>query len=156
LTIGEKDLADLAFSGLSSHLTEKMGGGGHDFTAVNQVLQRAVIHENRARDHRSHGRFKEARRDKKKQVVNLVDEESVDMPWPISCSFLKPNDGNREEMRYMFDVSKCDKLFDLLVQGGVIKLKEGHVIPAADLLAKRKYCKWNDSYRHTTNECHYF
>jgi hypothetical protein len=48
-SIGEKDLADLAFSGLSSHLREKMEG--HDFTDVNQVLQCAMIHENRARDH---------------------------------------------------------------------------------------------------------
>jgi hypothetical protein len=39
---------------------------------------------------------------------------------PISCSFLKPNGGRREEMRYTFDVSKCDHLFDLLLQGGVI------------------------------------
>jgi hypothetical protein len=37
LTIGEKDLADLAFADLSSHLREKMEG--HDFADVNQVLQ---------------------------------------------------------------------------------------------------------------------
>jgi hypothetical protein len=39
---------------------------------------------------------------------------------PISCSFLKPNGGQREEIRYTFDVSKCDRLFDLLHWGGVI------------------------------------
>jgi hypothetical protein len=39
---------------------------------------------------------------------------------PILCSFLKPNGGWREEMRYSFDVSKCDRLFDLLLWGGVI------------------------------------
>jgi hypothetical protein len=38
----------------------------------------------------------------------------------ISCSFLKPNGGRREEMRYTFDVSKCDRLFELLLWGGVI------------------------------------
>jgi hypothetical protein len=37
LTIGEKDLADLAFAGLSSYMKEKMKG--HEFTDVNQVLQ---------------------------------------------------------------------------------------------------------------------
>jgi hypothetical protein len=99
LTIGERDLADLAFAGLSSHLREKMEG--HDFTDVNQVLQRAVIHENRARDNWSYSQFKEAGRDKDKQVVNIIDEELakdddgeiyvaewVDTPRPISCSFL--------------------------------------------------------------------
>jgi hypothetical protein len=38
----------------------------------------------------------------------------------------------------------------------LIRLKEGHLIHATDLIAKRKYCKWHDSYSHTTNECHYF
>jgi hypothetical protein len=75
---------------------------------------------------------------------------------PILCSFLKPNGGRREEMRYTFDVSKCDCLFDLLLRGGVIRLAEGHVIPNADILAKKIYCKWLDSYTHTTSECNYF
>jgi hypothetical protein len=39
---------------------------------------------------------------------------------PISCSFLKPNGGRRDEVEYTFDVSKCDLLFDLLLWGGVI------------------------------------
>jgi hypothetical protein len=39
---------------------------------------------------------------------------------PISCSFLKPNGGRREEIRYTFDVSKYDRFFDLLLRGGVI------------------------------------
>jgi hypothetical protein len=43
-------------------------------------------------------------------------------------------------MRYTFDVTKCDRLFDLLLQGGVIRLIEGHVIPNADMLAKKTYC----------------
>jgi hypothetical protein len=34
-------------------------------------------------------------------------------------------------------VSKCDRLFDLLLWGGVIRLTEGHVIPNADILAKK-------------------
>jgi hypothetical protein len=75
---------------------------------------------------------------------------------PITCSFLKPNTSHKDEMRSTFDVSKCDKLFDILVQGGLIKLKDGHTIPTAKLLAKKKYCKWHDSYSHTTNECNYF
>jgi hypothetical protein len=38
---------------------------------------------------------------------------------PISCSFWKPNRGWREEMRYTFDLSKCDCLFDLLLREGL-------------------------------------
>jgi hypothetical protein len=75
---------------------------------------------------------------------------------PISCSFLKYGAGKEDEMKYTFDVSKCNKLFDLLLEGGVIRLTEGHVIPSANQLAKKMYCTWHDSYSHTTNECNYF
>jgi hypothetical protein len=80
--------------------------------------------------------------------------EWVDTPkdWPISCSFLKPSHGRKEVIKYMFDVSKCDKLFDVLVKGRVIRLTEVHLIPSVEQLARKKYCKWHDSYLHTTNE----
>jgi hypothetical protein len=29
-------------------------------------------------------------------------------------------------------------------------------MPNVDILAKKAYCKWHDSYTHTTNECNYF
>jgi hypothetical protein len=123
-------------------------------------------------NHAKSSRFSDsANKDKEMQCVNFVDEEADDeegneicvAEWvekhrdkPISCSFLKPNRGRREEMRYTFDVSKCDRFFDLLVRGGVIQLIEGHIIPNADILAKKTYYKWHDSYTHTTNECNYF
>jgi hypothetical protein len=170
LSVGEKDLADLSFAGLASYLRETMEG--QEFMDVNQVLQRAVAHENRAKDHRSYNQFKESNhRDGEKNHVNYVDEEStsegeteahvaewVDTPKdkPISCSFLRPSAAKKDEIKYAFDVSKCDRLFDELVKRGVIRLTEGHIIPSADQLAKKKYCKWHDSYSHTTNECNYF
>jgi hypothetical protein len=110
-------------------------------------------------------------KDRHKQNVNMLDDESasdggaeicvtewVDTPMdkPITCPFLKPNASKRDEVKYTFDVSKYDKLFDILVPGLVIKLSEGHIVPSAEQLAKRKYCKWHDSYSHTTNECNYF
>jgi hypothetical protein len=112
-----------------------------------------------------------ANKDKEKHHVNFMDEEADDeegneicvAEWvekpgdkPMLCSFLKPNGGWRAEMRYTFDVSMCDCLFDLLLRGGVIRLTEGHIIPNADILVKKTYCKWHDSYTHTTNECNYY
>jgi hypothetical protein len=84
--------------------------------------------------------------------------EWVDTPKgkPVACSFLKPGPGKKEEMCFTFDVTKCDKLFDVLLQNNIIRLKGGHVIPSADQLARKKYCKWHDSFSHTTNECNYF
>jgi hypothetical protein len=44
-------------------------------------------------------------------------------------------------VKYTFDVTKCDKLFDVLVKGGMIRLSEGHVVPSVEQLGRRKYCK---------------
>jgi hypothetical protein len=53
LTIGEKDLAELAFIGLSMALRDKLEG--QDFLDMNQVLQRAMVQENRAKEHMAYG-----------------------------------------------------------------------------------------------------
>jgi hypothetical protein len=130
LTIVEKDLADLAFAGLTPYLRDKLDE--QEFFDTNQLLQHALPYKNQAKS----SRFRDsANKDKKKHHVNFVDEETDDEEGnkiyvtesveksgdkPIPCSFLKPNGGRREERRYTFDVSKCDCLFDLLLQGGVI------------------------------------
>jgi hypothetical protein len=43
--------------------------------------------------------------------------EWVDTPRgkPMVCSFLKPGAGGKEEMCFTFEVTKCDKLFDVLL-----------------------------------------
>ncbi len=51
MNISDKDLADLAYSGLSSHLREKLES--HVFSDVSQVLQRALDCESRAKESRS-------------------------------------------------------------------------------------------------------
>jgi hypothetical protein len=136
---------------------------------VNQVLQRAVGYENRAREHKAYGRFKEVV-NKDKSGVNCIEEDSVSeedtevciAKWmdtlkekPLVCSFLKPSPGKKDEVKFTFDVTKCDKLFDVLLQNKVIRLIENHVMPTPAQLAKGKYCKWHRTFSHTTNECNY-
>jgi hypothetical protein len=166
ITIAEKDLPDLTFVGLTPYLRDKLDR--QEFFNTNQLLQRVLPYENHAKS----SRFKDnATKDKEKHHIHFMDKEADDeegneifiAEWvgkpgdkPISCSFLKPNGGQRGEIRYTFDVSKCDRLFDLLLWGGVIRLSEGHIIPSANILAKKTYCKSHDSYTHTTNECNYF
>jgi hypothetical protein len=152
-------LASLAFAGLTTYLRDKLDG--EEFFDTNQLLQRALPYNNHAKS----SRFRDnAKKDKQKHHVSFVDgevddeegneicvDEWVEKPRdkPNSCSFLKTNGGQREEMRYTFDMSKCDHLFGLLLRGGDIRLTEGHVIPSVDILAKKMYCKWHDSYTHT-------
>jgi hypothetical protein len=90
--------------------------------------------------------------------IEVYMVEWVDMPQdkPLSCSFLKPSPGKKEEVKFTFDVSKCDKLFVDLLQNKVIRLSEGHVIPPPSQMAKGKYCKWHGIISQTTNECNYF
>jgi hypothetical protein len=51
LTLSEKDLAELVYSGLLSHLKEKLEG--YEFQDVSQVLQRALALESRAKESRN-------------------------------------------------------------------------------------------------------
>jgi hypothetical protein len=48
LVISERDLAELAFNGLRSHIKEKLEG--HEFIDVAQVLVRALAHESLSKD----------------------------------------------------------------------------------------------------------
>jgi hypothetical protein len=62
----------------------------------------------------------------------------------------------RDEIKFIFNVTKCDKLFDILLQNKFIRLSEGHTIPPQEQLAKGKYCKWHGTFLHNTNKCNYF
>jgi hypothetical protein len=112
-------------------------------------------------DHKAHVRFKDTS-GKEKSGVNFVEEESgsdsetevcvaewVGTPKekPLVCSFLRPSLGKKDEGKYTFDVTKCDKLFDVLLQNKVIRLSEGHTLLTPDQLAKGKYRKWHELFR---------
>jgi hypothetical protein len=71
------------------------------------------------------------------------NDEEVDMcvaewSWgskskPFVCSSLRPASKSRQdEMRYTFDVAKCNRIFDYLLQERQIKLSSGHVIPVSE------------------------
>jgi hypothetical protein len=38
----------------------------------------------------------------------------------VTCPFLKPGPGKKDEMQFTFDLTKCDKFFDVLLQNNVI------------------------------------
>jgi hypothetical protein len=71
------------------------------------------------------------------------NDEEVDMcvaewSWgskskPFVCSSLRPASKSRQDkMRYTFDVAKCNRIFDYLLQKRQIKLSSGHVIPVSE------------------------
>jgi hypothetical protein len=130
LNISDKDLADLAYSGLSSHLREKLEG--HVFSNVSQVLQKPLDCESRPKEYRSFTRS--GVKPRNECPVNMVEyasesseDKEVDMcvaewSWaskskPFMCSSLKSASKSRQyEIRFTFDVTKCDRIFDYLLQ----------------------------------------
>ena len=70
---------------------------------------------------------------------------------PVSCPF-----GKKEPESFGFDITKADKIFNLLLSEGLIKLKPYHKIPSDEELKNRKYCKWHNATSHDTNECKIF
>jgi hypothetical protein len=172
LTIAEKDLADLAFSGLHTHTKDKLEG--QEFLDVNQVLQKALAQENQANEFKQYSQFEDnANKGKEGHIINVVDydnasarEYDIDIcvaEWvqeseskPFACSALTPTPVKKKERKYTFDVSKCDRIFDMLLQERLIRVREGLVIPLPEELAGRDYCKWHNSFSHATNGCNVF
>jgi hypothetical protein len=123
LTISDKDLVDFVFNGLRSYAKEKLEG--HLFTLVNQVLDRALAQENRSKE------LAKSKSDRPNihflnNNVSTSDDESGDVyaaefSWSSknkahTCASLKPIHRNRwDEMKFTFDVTKYDKIFDELL-----------------------------------------
>jgi hypothetical protein len=69
----------------------------------------------------------------------------------VSCPF-----GKKESEKFGFDITKADKIFDLLLQQGQIKLSQFHTILSAEKIKRMKYCKWHNATSHDTNNCKIF
>ena len=121
VNLAEKDLADLAFNGLRSRIKEKLEG--NDFFAVNQVHQRALAAECRSKELQESHRHHRPNTHALEYHSDSSDDESKDVNaaefvWspndkPSTCASLKPISKNRhDEVKYTFDVSKCDRIFD--------------------------------------------
>jgi hypothetical protein len=85
---------------------------------------------------------------------------STEMVWPkqakssACCSLQSVQKKRQEEVTFTFNVGKCDKIFDELLKNGNIKIN--HIVPSADELKRRAYCKWHNSFSHATNDCNVF
>jgi hypothetical protein len=141
---------------LLSYLRDKLDGT--QFFSIAQLQQRALACESR---------FKETPKSAT-HTIHLIerdssDDESADVYtviWPtkaksLACSSLQPVQKNQqEEIKFTFNVAKCDKIFDELLKNGNIKLT--HNIPTIDELKRRAYCKWHNSFSHAINDCNVF
>nr|ABA92078.1 retrotransposon protein, putative, unclassified [Oryza sativa Japonica Group] len=133
-----------ALRGMIAPIREKFSS--EDFESLSHLTQKVILHEQR---------FAEARRNSKK--INHVcpymygsdneddDSEVATAEW-----------SSGKEERYDFNITKDDKIFDLLLREKQIQLPAGHTIPSTEELGKKRYFKWHNSGSHTTNDCKVF
>jgi hypothetical protein len=91
--------------------------------------------------------------DDEKDDSEIAAAEWVRSKKVISCQWVK---SPRKEKKYDFNITKADKIFDLLLREKQIQLPAGHTIPSAEELGKKRYCKWHNSGSHSTNDCKVF
>jgi hypothetical protein len=152
LNLGDKQLVELSFQGLLPTLREKYAS--HDFESLSQLVSR--VSQETAKSYEPRRNFK-----KKVSYVDYFDSEDEDSmiglaEWvkgkkTVSCPF-----GNKEPEKFSFDITKAEKIFDLLLQQGQIKLSQFHTTPSAEELKRMKYCKGHNATSHDTNDCKIF
>lgn len=78
------------------------------------------------------------------------------------CKLLKPSDEKNSiepkndkfvAKTYIFDVTKCDEIFDLLVANGQIIVHKGIKMPPLETCKKKGLCKFHNSLGHKTSNC---
>ena len=88
------------------------------------------------------------------------DVYATEFAWPsndkpCTCGSLKPIQKNQQDnIKFNFDVAKCDRIFDELNKLEYIKLS--HAIPLLEELKRHAYCKRHNSFSHATNDCNVF
>jgi hypothetical protein len=145
---------------LRYYLKEKLEG--IQFFTLAQLHQRASACESRSKElvktvHHNvhiveHNQSSSDDEPKKVYTTEIVWPKQAKSP---ACSSLQSVQNERqEEVKFTFNVGKCDKIFDELLKNGNIKID--YTVPPADELKRRTYCKWHNSFSHATNDCNVF
>jgi hypothetical protein len=139
--LDDRQLADLAFQGLLPHLKDRYAS--QEFESLGHLVHRISDQDTRVFEPKKNW-------SKKVSFVDEVEDSDSDeepviglTEWVknkrlISCPF-----GQKEPEKFTFDITKADKIFDLFLQEGQIKLSPNHVIPSTEELKKIQYCKWH-------------
>jgi len=85
-------------------------------------------------------------------LLNLLGLLMINLVLGVLSSRFKKNP--QDNIKFTFDVSKCDRIFDELNRLGCIKLS--HTISPIEELKRHAYCKWHNSFSHATNDCNVF
>jgi hypothetical protein len=155
LILSDQQLADAAFNGLLPHIKDKYAL--QEFESISQIVRR-MTGETRSYESRKPFQKKvnfveySAEHDSDEEQETVASAEWIQNNIKlVTCLF-----GKKEPETYGFDITKADKIIDLLLSEGLIKLKPYHKIPSEEELKNMKYYKWHNETSHDTNECKVF
>ena len=135
------------FNGLLPHIKDKYAS--QEFESISQIASRMT---GETRSYESKKSFQKkinyveysANDESEKEQETVASAEWIqNSKKPVTCPF-----GKKEPESYGFDITKADKIFDLLLSEGLIKLKPYHKIPLEGELKNIKYCKWHNATSH--------
>jgi hypothetical protein len=130
LSLTDSDLADLAARGLRPTIRDRLEGV--EFHTLAIVLVRGMAQELKLNKEKEHPKPRRSNVHVIEYDSDSSDDENevyvAEFVWPSkskasSCASLKPTTkGWQEELKFTFDVSKCDRIFDELLKLGNIKI----------------------------------
>jgi hypothetical protein len=166
LNLPDDQLADMAVAGMLPAVREKLFG--MEFDTLGQLSQKLSLMSNQA-----YGFKKDARFGKQHDVADIYnqfldkadlledsdDEQDVaaaEIMWGKEPLTMNQRWVKQTKGTYDFDITKADKLFELLVKEGRIRLPEGHSMLRPDEVKGKRYCGFHDRDSHSINDCRVF
>ena len=152
--MSDQQLADAAFNGLLPHIKDKYTS--QEFESISQITARMSWE---TQSYESKKPFQK----KINYVEYSTNDDSEEEQETVALTEWIQN--NKKPVTFVweertwvygFDITKADKIFELLLSEGLIKLKPYHKIPSEEELKHMKYCKWHNATSHDTNDCKVF
>ena len=79
----------------------------------------------------------------------MISEALIHKDTIIDQQFKKKN----LHRKCTFDLTKADDIFDHLFAANFLKLPKGVKTPSPEELKGKMYCKWHNSWSHSTKNC---
>jgi hypothetical protein len=153
----------MAIAGMQPNVREKLFG--MDFDDLGQLSQRLAVMSKPAQGFRRDNHFQkgdvasEMYQSFLEEAVKYNDEDEIaiaELVWAKELTQVTQRWLRQQKGTYDFDVSKIDKLFELLVREGRIKLPEGHPMLRPVGVKDKKYCGFHNTNSHSINDCRVF
>jgi hypothetical protein len=77
-------------------------------------------------------------------------------PFVYLALKLTPQKNRLNKLKYSFDFTFCDHVFDIFLKNNFIRIIDHIFLPSIQNLEELTYCKWHNSFDHNTCDCNMF